>query len=161
VAEAQIHLNIPEDSEPPIYANIQHDFLPHTEDWAVVVFYRSPECVPPDFNLLDFIDPPAAFSCALQIQGHENWRSLDDPFPAKVLVHGTGAVPVWFVRWPELQAAVADDELTIGELAALPSLLIGSASSSPNQSATVPWRSAAVMKSWSRPARLWMAARFR
>jgi hypothetical protein len=129
VAEAQIHLNIPEDSQPPFYANISRDFLPHTEEWAVVIFYRTPACVPADFNLLDFIDPPPRpFSCALQIQGHSNWRSLDDPFPAEVLYHGTGAVPVWFVRWSELQAAVADDELTVGELAGLPSLLIGSAS---------------------------------
>ncbi len=35
---------------------------------------------------------------------------------------------MWFVRWPELEAAVADDLLTIGELAALPSLTVGSAS---------------------------------
>jgi len=37
-------------------------------------------------------------------------------------------VPIWFVRWPELQAAIADDELTIGELLSSPSLLMGSAS---------------------------------
>ncbi len=130
VAEAQTHLTyIPEDNDLPFYANISRDFLPHTEDWAVVIFYRTPACVPADFNLLDFFDPPPRpFSCALQIEGHQNWRSLDDPVPAEILLRGTGAVPVWFVRWPELQAAVADDELTVGELAGLPSLLIGSAS---------------------------------
>jgi hypothetical protein len=125
VAEAQIHLNIPEDSQPPFYANITRDFMPHTEDWAVVIFYRTPACVPADFNLLNSFDPPPRpFSCALQIEGHSNWRSLDDPFPAETLWHGTGTVPVWFVRWPELQAALADDELTVGELAGLPSRAI-------------------------------------
>ena len=40
---------------------------------------------------------------------------------------GLGAVPIWFVRWSDLQAAVQDDKLTIGELQSMPSLLIGSA----------------------------------
>jgi hypothetical protein len=34
---------------------------------------------------------------------------------------------VWFVSWPELQAAIADDKLTIGELRSMPSLRIGHA----------------------------------
>jgi hypothetical protein len=129
VSQAQIHLQIPEDRQPPIYANFDRGFMPHTEEWAVVIFYRTPECVPADFNLLDFFDPPPRpFFCALQIEGHSNWRSLDDPYPADSYFQGTGAVPLWFVRWPEMQAAVADDELTVAELASLPSLLIGSAS---------------------------------
>lgn len=41
-------------------------------------------------------------------------------------LHGLGAVPVWFVSWPEMQAALADDVLTV--LLSLPSLRIGSAS---------------------------------
>jgi len=129
VAQAQIHLEVPEDRQPPIYANFNREFMPHTEEWAVVIFYRNTDCVPADFNLLDFIDPPPRpFLCALQIEGHSNWRSLDDPAPADSHLQGTGAVPLWFVSWPELQAAVADDDLTITELAALPSLLVGSAS---------------------------------
>jgi hypothetical protein len=129
VAQAQIRRNIPEDSQPPIYADFGLGFLPHTDEWAVVIFYRTPACVPADFNLLDFFDaPPRPFSCALHIEGFTLWRSLDDPFPAQIFLHGTGAVPVWFVGWPELQSAIADGDLTIGELAALPSLLVGSAS---------------------------------
>jgi hypothetical protein len=128
VAQAQIHLQIPADRQPPIYAAFDRGFMPHTEEWAVVIFYRTPDCVPADFNLLDFFDlPPRPFLCALQIEGHSNWRSLDDPYPADSHLQGTGAVPLWFVRWTELQAAVADDELTVAELASLPSLLIGSA----------------------------------
>jgi hypothetical protein len=126
---AQIHQDVPEDRSPPVYADFGLGFLPHTEEWAVVFFYRTPACVPADFNLLDFFDtPPRPFSCELHIQGRLNWHSLDDPFPAEIFLFGTGALPTWFVRWPELQAAVADGELTIGQLAALPSLLIGSAS---------------------------------
>ena len=129
VAQAQIHLQIPEDRQPPFYANFNREFMPHTEEWAVVIFYRNTDCVPADFNLLDFIDPPPRpFLCALQIEGHSNWHSLDDPAPADSHLQGTGAVPLWFVHWPDLQAAVADDDLTITELATLPSLLIGSAS---------------------------------
>jgi hypothetical protein len=129
VARAQVHRQIPEDQQPPFYATFDRGFMPHTEEWAVVIFYRTPECVPADFNLLDFFDPPPRpFRCALQIEGHSNWRSVDDPFPADTHLQGTGAVPLWFVRWPELQAAVADDKLTVAELSALPSLLIGSAS---------------------------------
>jgi hypothetical protein len=45
-----------------------------------------------------------------------------------VQVTGLGAVPVWFVSWPELEGAMSDGSLTISELAALPSLLTGTAS---------------------------------
>ncbi len=128
-AQAQIHLRVPDDGQPPVYAVLAHGFLPHTDEWAVVVFYRSPECIPDDFNLLDFLDfSGSPFLCDLHIEGRTTWVSLDDPYPAAQFFRGTGSVPVWFVRWPELQGAVADDVLTIGELAALPSLIVGSAS---------------------------------
>ena len=45
--------------------------------------------------------------------------------PKQVKSFGLGAVPVWFVSWSELQAAMADNVLTIAELAALPSLQVG------------------------------------
>jgi hypothetical protein len=128
-AQAQIHLRVPDESQPPFYAALDRGFLPHTDEWAVVVFYRSPECIPDDFNLLDFLDfSGGPFLCELHIEGRSTWVSLDDPYPAAQFYRGTGAVPVWFVRWSELQKAVADDVLTIGELAALPSLVVGSAS---------------------------------
>jgi hypothetical protein len=85
--------------------------------------------VPAEFNLLDFIDRSGrAFGCPLLIEGHSNWCSFEDPYPADSLLQGTGDVPAWFVRWPELQAAVADGELTVPELASLPALIIGTAS---------------------------------
>lgn len=36
-------------------------------------------------------------------------------------------MPVWFVSWPVLSTAIVDGTLTIGELAALPSLTVGTA----------------------------------
>jgi hypothetical protein len=41
-AEAQIHLRIPEDRQPPIYSFLSRGFYPHTDEWAAVVFYRTP-----------------------------------------------------------------------------------------------------------------------
>jgi hypothetical protein len=129
LVQAQIRLNIPQDIDPPFYADLGTGFLPHTDDWAVIFFYRSPECIPATFNLLDFLDfSGAPFGCPLKIHGSTIWRSLNDPFPAESLFQGDGAVPTWFVRWAELQAVAADQKLTIGEIAALPSRLIGSAS---------------------------------
>jgi hypothetical protein len=64
----------------------------------------------------------------LKIHGSTIWRSLNDPYPAESVFQGDGAVPTWFVRWAELQAVAADQKLTIGEVTALPSRLVGSAS---------------------------------
>ena len=50
-----------------------------------------------------------------------------DPAPFQVNLHGLGAVPIWFVSWPELQTLIADRVLTISELSSLTSLRIGSA----------------------------------
>jgi hypothetical protein len=132
------HLSFPGDVPgPPIYAQISH--LPgfdvgeyyHTDEWAAVVFHRDPACVPPAFNLLDGFDLPAVFGCRLSIQGFEIWHA---PFsegiaPIEVRGWGLGAVPIYFVSWRELQTAVSDRLLTIGELRTLPSLTIGAASS--------------------------------
>jgi hypothetical protein len=40
---------------------------------------------------------------------------------------GRGAVPVWFIAQAEIEAALADGVVTIGELAESPSLLKGEA----------------------------------
>ena len=101
VAQAQVHQQVPEDILPPVYAAFDRGFMPHTEEWAVVIFYRTPACVPADFNLLDFFDPPPRpFLCDLQIEGHLNWRSLDDPYPADNLVRGTAQFPYGLCAGP-------------------------------------------------------------
>jgi hypothetical protein len=137
-ADAAVRLAFPGESPgPPFYARAggpwlgEPELAPHTDDWAAIAFYRSPACVPDDFNLLEFFDVPAAFSCALTVDGFEIWRNGPpplDPAPMAIQFRGLGAVPVWFVSWEDLQAAAADDMLTLPELLAIPSLRMGSAS---------------------------------
>ena len=117
-------------SPPPLYSVIQRFFLPHTDDWAGIVFVRPPECVPGGFNLLNVFDIPGAFFCPLLVDGFAIWKNGPPPVdrtPVKVNMKGLGAVPVWFVSWADLQAAVQDNVLTVPELQSLPSLQIGSA----------------------------------
>lgn len=118
----------------PFYARIELvDGVPlvHTDGkWAAITFYRAPETVPADFNLLDFFDAPRAFDSPLTVEGFEIWRNgpwAGDQSPVQVVSYGLGAVPIWFVDWSELQAAIGDGTLTMGELASLPSLMKGSA----------------------------------
>lgn len=113
---------------PPYYADITSGFVPNDGRWAGIVFWRSPECVPAGFNLLEQFNPPTAFACPLTLEGEGYWRDLSDAFPFQQHERGLGAVPVYFVAWSELQAAMGDGVLTIGELQGLPSLLVGSAS---------------------------------
>lgn len=124
-------------AEIPFYAHIVGSHVTggglqayRTDEWAAIPFYRPPECVPADFNLLDFFDVPRVFGCGPMTVEHATvWQNGPgtDPAPLHTRILGLGAVPVWFVSWPELEAAVADDEMTIGELAGLPSLMVGSA----------------------------------
>lgn len=131
---ADIRLRVPEDIEPPVYTSAAGPafqtngslFSVHDSEWAAIPFWRSPACVPPNFNLLDQVDAPAAFGCTLLVRGfvrleRQTFNLMS--WEAK----GVDEVPVWFVSWSELEAAMADNVLTMTELEALPSLLIGSA----------------------------------
>jgi hypothetical protein len=118
----------------PFYARIERPGagILHTDDWAAIAFYRNTASVPPDFNLLDFFDFSVwatDTSDQLTVDGFEIWDELPPAHLAPLFTKswGLGAVPVWFTSWPELQGAVADDVLTITELASLESLRIGSA----------------------------------
>lgn len=97
---------------------------------------------PGDFNILNLVDltilfPPAVpfpgprpFFCPLTITGHEIWNTNPpDPSvgPLNVTARGLGAVPVWFVSTSELLPALQDGVLTITELQAMSSLLVGHA----------------------------------
>jgi hypothetical protein len=124
-AQAKVRTGI----ELPAYARIERGFTIHTAEWAAIVFYRPTECVPDDFNLLDFFDLNALDCTPQTAEGFAIWSG--EPYltpPIQWHLHGLGAVPVWFVSWPELEAAMADDSLTIVELEGLPSLMTGSAS---------------------------------
>lgn len=117
----------------PFYARIESREILHNDEWAVIVFYRPPECVPDDFNLLDFYAfpdefGPGAFGCTPPTtDGFIIWEGEPGITPIQIKLHGLGVVPVWFVSWAELEMAVGDDELTIIELAGLSSLLVGTA----------------------------------
>ena len=119
----------------PAYARIEtvdgHVLVPNDGTWSAVVFFRQPECVPADFNLLDFFDPPRVFGCELTVEGFEIWRNgpwAGDMAPIQSVSFGLGAVPVWFVTSAELQEKVNDGVLTMGELETCASLQKGVAS---------------------------------
>lgn len=115
----------------PFYARINdHSPFAFTDGgWAGIPFYRDPGCVRPDFNLLLFLDVPAAWACPMTVHGFALWAGeVGAGSPHTLITHGTGAVPVWFVPEGAFLGAVADGELTIGELASLPGRLVGLAS---------------------------------
>jgi hypothetical protein len=117
-------------TDPPFYARVERPFTIHTDDWAALIFYRTPSCVPVAFNLLDLFHVPDAFFCGpLTVEGWE-MRKSPDPFsaPFQSVYRGLGGVPVWLVSWADMQAAMADDVVTKGEVMALPSFIAGTAS---------------------------------
>lgn len=131
---AAVRLAIPsQDPGPPFYASIAgppFGYIFQDGEWAAIPFLRDSRCVPADADLLAGFDPRSC-ECPLAVHGfaiYKNGPFPVDPVPLFAFLMGNGAVPIWFVRWSELEVAVADGELTLGELATLPSLLIGSAS---------------------------------
>jgi len=128
---ASITLKYPaEDPGPPFYTLVERGFLPHTDDWAPIIFVRDPACVPSGFNLLDQLAVPQAFGCALNVEGHVTYKNGPppiDPAPWQVVMRDAGPVPVWFVPWSSLQGAIADDVLTLAELESMPGARKGAA----------------------------------
>jgi len=90
---------------------------------------RDPACIPPDFNLLDMWDLPAAFECPFLLGGQEWWYEplVDIPFKCVYVLENDGSVPVYFVDLAELDSEIADDQLTLGELETFSSLKVGQA----------------------------------
>lgn len=136
-AMAAVFTRFPTDVDPgvPAYARIEFapDGLPlvhHDKEWAAIYFYRDPACVPVAFNLLEFMDIPTVFSCPMTVEGFSIWRNAPAPvdpspihtesFGMSTEGHPFGAVPVWFVKWPDLRAALERNmHLNILELKAL------------------------------------------
>jgi len=123
------------DGQVPFYARFGRDELFTDGQHAVIFFYRPPECIPADFNMLDFFDfpgaGPGAFACnPPTTDGFEIWENgpETDAAPIHAVLHGLGSVPVWFVSLDELEDTMADDVVTVAELEALPSLQTGTAS---------------------------------
>lgn len=129
-AAADSHLRVPEDIQPPVYTSAAGPFLlpdgsvfvVQDGEWAAIPLWRPADCIRSDFNLVDYFDL-AALDCPLLVEGFVRLRNG----PVSWEGRGVESVPVWFVRWSELEQALADGVLTIVELAALDSLRIGSA----------------------------------
>lgn len=132
---------------PPFYARVEFDGVVHTDivpndgTWAALVFYRGPDCIPRDFNLRQFFDLPGPtpggfhpgfLVCAgqLNVRGFEVWRTapLADVAPKQAQFFANPAVPVWFVRWRELEPVARTGVLTMASIedaALMPSLRRG------------------------------------
>jgi hypothetical protein len=114
-APAQVRV----DPQPlPYYARV----VTGTGEWSPRIFYRPVDCIPEEFNLLSFFDPPRAFACGpMTVDGFAIWETGPglDPAPGQARLRGLGAVPIWFVRTEDYLAAISDGVLTIGELEAL------------------------------------------
>jgi len=103
----------------PFYARIEtgQTGTIHTDEWAAIPFYRDPECVPEDFNLLDFFDIPRVWECESFMAGFEVWKNPDiDLAPIQSELKAVGPMPIYFVPWAVLQVAMEDDVLTMSEL---------------------------------------------
>ena len=133
---ASVVFKVPEESAgPPYYSPLQPGFFPNDGEWGAVPFERELGCVPGDHNLLllfDFVPafpggPPRPFLCPLTVEGHEHWQHGPgiDPAPRQTQFRGLGAVPIVFAEWDEIQTAIADGVLTLPELLALPSAMVG------------------------------------
>lgn len=144
-----VRLEVPEDQPGnPFYALIfnglepdgPHFFFPHDDTWGAAIFERELWCVPPAFNLLEEFDftpafpggPPRPFLCPLTVSGFQVWDRPPTTFPVvggpvMVMSTGLGAVPVVFVHWSEIDAAMEDMVLTLPELLALPSAIVTTA----------------------------------
>jgi hypothetical protein len=110
-----------EDPGPPFYARVGMQFFDNGK-WLAIPFYRPPDCIPPDFNLLQFFhfpgpEGPGAFACPVLMSGRLVTEA-DAPlgtFPRKVWLRGSD-VPIWFVASDAFADAAADGVVTIGEL---------------------------------------------
>jgi hypothetical protein len=114
---------------PPFYTIAANGgFVPHTDEWAALPFLHDITCVPDDANLLVIA---GTGDCPGTVQGHEHWQNGPgiDLAPRQTVYKGLGAVPIVFVSWSEIQSAIADGELYLPELLALPSAILGTAHS--------------------------------
>lgn len=127
-SEGLVRKDIPdEDPGPPFYARVTTELNQffHSDGWLAIPFYRDPDCIPEDFNMLELFDfpgpaGPGAFACPLLMEGF----LLTEPdaplgmFPRHVVLM-SDASPFWFVRWSDFEAEAADGVVTIGDVEGL------------------------------------------
>jgi hypothetical protein len=100
----------------------------HTDQWAAIVFYRDPACVPTGFNLFEFYDFNFGdvFSCAPTIDGFSLHVEPMGVTPPRMSNLSGKAVPIWFVPWSAaFQQAVANGSLTVVQLEGMAGLVKG------------------------------------
>lgn len=119
-----------EDPGLPFYARVEllPPYVFNDGEWAAVVWYRDPTCVPEDFNLITVFDYERAFGCELTVRGSSLWHgAMFNGAPKQV--HLTGDhVPVWFVPWSEVRdRATEGGELTLRQLSAMSGVVRGHA----------------------------------
>lgn len=121
-----------EDPGMPFYARVEllPPYIFNDGEWAAIVFYRHPGCVPADFNLITVFDIPGAFTCPHTVSGLSLWHGeLFNGAPKIIHITGNGAVPVWFVPWDAVKdQAHAGGVLTRADLEQIPGRLVGFAS---------------------------------
>jgi hypothetical protein len=109
---------------------------PRNSDWAAIVFYRHPECIPLNFDLGQFFhfpgpDGPGAFGCELLTEGMELWANGPEHGDmAPIFQRARNArpdLPIWFVAWDEFRSLADTGSIFIDQLEALPSLVRGRA----------------------------------
>lgn len=111
-----------EDPGIPIYARvgpILNQFFV-TDDQLVIPFYRDPQCVSDNFNLLNYYDPPAAFGCELTVEGRFVIEKEAEAGDFPIMVHTVGnQVPIWVVNWPDFQMQMESGSVTMADLKAM------------------------------------------
>lgn len=107
--------------------------------WAVVFFYRQAYCIPPNFNLMNLLDPtpgPAPFRyqaqvCPQVVSGKHFFANANDlqnnRAPLLFILEGSYASVVVLVPIKDYIAAVQDNQLTLVKLMNIPSRLVGNA----------------------------------
>ena len=111
----------------PMYARVERlsgEPLPSLsqpgDGWRLIYFYRPPECIPADYDLLDFFDFERAAECGpVLIDGRVVFEGEAVPPPLAYEGHGRGDVPVWLFPAEDWAAATADGRATIEELESL------------------------------------------
>jgi hypothetical protein len=121
-----------EDPGPPFYTRIEPipPYVYHDGAYAAVVFYRGPEGIRSDFNLLALFDPGPSFGVNPNMMGTNLWHgAVANGSPKVANSRGLGAVPVWFVPAEPLLAFISaqgeDPVLTLPDLAGMAGLIKG------------------------------------